>query len=313
MSSSRLLLPTDKELRSAAGFSVAARETVRQSPLSIIQRLHLDNAETPTAILKVTVSEMRHEAPVNRFASGLDIGATKVLAADSEATFPWLIQQDIGSAGGLAEPTLEDAGALLESLGEFHAKGSIPTELSAVPDRSLRWMVDNLDEVLSVIHPAVEKLVPRAPEFIADGHFERGLKRLAEIVSRIPLTVVHGDFDPGNIIFTRGRWRAIDWGLSHWNIPFVDLAHMLNHLAKENRSALIRRYFNTASDFGIDMPDDVEPLELANLGNSVHEAFFTWWHSLCISELGVPADTYAATLVKRYDNIRSRSPELQEF
>lgn len=317
MSASQIVLPADEAVAAATGFEVERRETVRKTGLSVVERLHVTGGPQATVVLKTTVPQVRHESAVHGFASGLEISAARLMASDSNAPFPWLVQEDLGAGEVSGEPQLEDIAAALEMLAEFHVKSMTAVALSDVPDRSLPWLVKNIDQVQPMVLQAVgDEPDPILKEFADERssvHFAAGLRRLAEIMSRLPVTVVHGDFDPGNLVFSRGRWRAIDWGLSHRNVPFVDVSHMLGHVPSKEQIPLVQRYLDAAARLGADLQADYEAWELYQHGNAAHDAFFTWWHSLCITRLGIPRENYAERLTERFMAIRNKSPELESF
>lgn len=317
MSKSAILVPTDDELEASSGLKVIGRELIRETALSFVQRLQVDDQQRPTVVLKVTVPELRHESAVHEFASGMEICGAKLIASNSEAPFPWLIQEDVGAETPAREFGLQDVAELLESLAEFHAM-SVTGEISgrspvAVSDRSLSWLVANYEDVEAVVEPAISLADPYQRLQQPNYHFAFGLDRLAKIVDRIPVTLVHGDFDPGNLVYSRGRWRAIDWGLSHWNIPFVDVSHMLQRFPTKEHLPLIQRYLDAAASYGLELKGDYQVWELDQHGNYAHDAFFTWWHSLCVTKLGMPVEAYADSLNSRYGKIRAKSPQLNNL
>ncbi len=310
-------MPSNDELEASSGFKVTGRELIRETALSIVQRIHVEDKIRSTFVLKVTVPELRHESAVHEFASGMEICGANLLASDSSVPFPWLIQEDVKAENPAREFRLQDVAELLESLAEFHAR-SVTREVTgrspvAVPDRSLSWLVANYEEVQAVVEPAIIAADPSRRLQQADHHFAFGLDRLAKIVDRIPVTLVHGDFDPGNLVYSRGRWRAIDWGLSHWNIPFVDVLHMLQRFPTREHLPLIQHYLESAASYGLEFDGDYQAWELFQHGNYAHDAFFTWWHSFSVTKLGMPVEPLAKSLGSRYEKIRARSPELEKF
>ncbi len=306
---------SDSELCGRVDADVISRMLISSTNISVVERIEFDGGRT--AILKTSVPELRHEAVVQRFARRTDIGAASVLTEDETAEFPWFLQEDIGENSSLDQISVEETGRLLESLAEFHAEAiASPDQLESVPDRSMNWMLENIDQVSATVHRALRMLDSRTgtekseSEGHIDAKFRNGIAMIAESVSSIPITVVHGDFDPGNMAFTRGQWRAVDWGLAHRNIPFVDIAHMVMRFPNESQLSLVERYVGALSLRGFPLPPEPNLMDLVHKANRAHEAFFVWWHSYCIAELGVPARVYEPVLLRRYASIRAQGDEI---
>jgi len=67
---------------------------------------------------------------------------------------------------------------------------------------------------------------------------------LAVQAERLPRTLVHGDFDTGNVVMiSEDRIAALDWGLAHCNVPLIDVAHMVGRFDAATSRSMAVRYF----------------------------------------------------------------------
>jgi aminoglycoside phosphotransferase (APT) family kinase protein len=63
-----------------------------------------------------------------------------------------------------------------------------------------------------------------------------------------PLTLVHGDFSPKNVLVHEGRLVLLDHEVIHWGDPSFDLGFGLTHLlSKANHVAAVRTEFASAA------------------------------------------------------------------
>ncbi len=293
--------PALEEVSERLGMTFTSREVVSDSGISVVERLRSDRS---SLILKTSVPELRHEAAVHHLADSLEIGGARLLASNSDAQFPWLVQEDLGEHNSSRLLARDEVGSALEALAEFHVKAANESDAQAdVPDRSPQWLVANLDQVANLVEGALKQTEAIDVQRSDIKQFRGGLSALSDATSRMPTTVIHGDFDPGNLAYSRGRWRAIDWGLSHRNSPFADVAHMVMRFPKLEQLPLVERYLEAANQFGADFREERDSWDLLQLGNAAHEAFFVWWHSYCIVRLGVRPETYAASLIQRFKRI----------
>ena len=100
--------------------------------------------------------------------------------------------------------------------------------------------------------------------------FERRVEGLAERFGEDSLTLIHGDFDPGNLhTLPSGEVTALDWGLCHISTSLADLAHMVERFNEPEQLALADRYLKSlGTDQGI------YPTDAVAWGALVHRTFF---------------------------------------
>ena len=102
--------------------------------------------------------------------------------------------------------------------------------------------------------------------------------------TQLKRTLVHGDFDVGNIFFKpteNGNLRnndkqitAIDWGLSHIDFPIVDLANLLNSLkniAENDRDSILESYLIIGRK---KFPKNFAMENFETIGMILHHLFF---------------------------------------
>lgn len=277
--------PSNDELCNAVDVSVANRSIVRQTNLSVVERIRWADDARPQQILKTNVPDLAHESHVHRIASSFQINAAKFQSDGVSNGYPWILIEDLGGNGESNEPSTHDIAEALAMLAEFHAATSLNNvDLSSIPDQSANWILDNQEEVIELTSEAFGQ----ATSHDIQSGIERlpsALSQIADSLSELPLCIVHGDFDPGNLIQARGKWRTLDWGLAHRNVPLVDVAHMVMRFDQDVRRNLISTYADSASEHGLDLRKFGDPVELTQAADLAHKAYFVWWHSHCIVNL----------------------------
>ena len=91
-------------------------------------------------------------------------------------------------------------------------------------------------------------------------------------------TLVHGDFDSGNLIINNENKNifAIDWGLAHIDLPMIDMAHLLNatDLKIDIRREIFEKYYLIAEKL---YPNDLSMQDVRNIGKVMHILYFIDW------------------------------------
>ncbi len=292
-------LPTTAELEAGIGRQVLKRVPIRDNGLSVTERIFFSGGEPGSAVLKTTVADLRAEADAHRKVSGLVINAARLFANSGDSDPPWLLIEDLGEASPNDEPTVEQIGDTLETLAQMHA---ISAEWSGFEDRSLQALLEPEIRLNDLAFRAIQSGGPATSETAVDA-LATGMALAARTLQDVPLRMVHGDLDPGNLFFTRGHWRAFDWGLAHLNVPLVDVAHMVMRFDEQIRSRLTRRYLGAISKAGLDLKVSGSISSLIEAANVAHMAFFIWWHSHCVVNLGIPPETYRTAIGDRLRQI----------
>ena len=295
--------PNSEELSRLIGAEVTHRETLRRTNLSVVERLRVPEFRDPYLILKTSVPELAHEAGVHRIASNFEINAAAIVVNGVTDGWPWLVIEDFGSRAPGVEPTPDEVGDALERLAEFHAKSMATVKSRSIaPDRTPGFLASHQSQLIELVENAFRSKDLTPPPL---QRLRPALTLISNSLANMPPCIVHGDFDPGNLVFTRDRWRAYDWGLSHWNIPLVDVAHMTMRFAEETRDQLIERYFRSARRHNLTLDQTLDPVELVKTTDLAHKAFFVWWHSYCVANLDSDASMLLPVIAQRIEDISS--------
>lgn len=105
------------------------------------------------------------------------------------------------------------------------------------------------------------------------------IKKSLTLLHGLRRTLVHGDFDIGNIFIRQDqndtmKIMAIDWGLSHIDLPIVDMANLLNSLNNlkiDTRNHILESYLSIAKK---EFPRNYTLNNFQDLGMMLHSLFF---------------------------------------
>ena len=146
-------------------------------------------------------------------------------------------------------------------LGELHLQSMQKIDYLKnqvqIPVYDVKWYMDNVDRIIFEIsrlsiHYSHPEYLPK--ELIST--LQRSVNKikyyLNEIIE-IPNTMVHGDFDSGNIIYFQkgkhtGNVKVLDWGHGHIGSPVIDIAHLFNSLGYfdyDRKIMLLAEYLKT--------------------------------------------------------------------
>ena len=154
---------------------------------------------------------------------------------------------------------------------------------------TLTEMFQRLDEDFDLVLPAG----------VREGVIRR-IMALSLQVDEFPRTLVHGDFDPGNVVMlAEDQVGALDWGLAQCGVPLIDVAHMVGRFDVPTRLSMTRCYLESLnlSVFALDSEEAV--LRLVTLGDLLHQAFFLWWHSRVVLNGWEDSETYRRAIWNR--------------
>jgi hypothetical protein len=240
---------------------VKDRETIDMNSFSSVEKIILSNDSV--YILKSVSEIMKSEISVHKYVNNYRINAPYFFYGKlSDSSDPrnkskcnYIIMEYISDYLHLYN-ILEDElyFEAVRLLGELHL-GSMQRmkklKESKIPEYSVQWYIDNISKIIfeisrfAIKHASPDSvLLPK--KLIADLHqkIPKIMEYLNEIAD-IPLSLVHGDFDSGNIIFFKkgthgGFVKAIDWGHGHIGSPLIDIAHLVNSLGYVNYDTKIK-------------------------------------------------------------------------
>jgi thiamine kinase-like enzyme len=218
------------------------RTLLHHWPLSRVERLTFRSEELPSIIFKAILPPLHSELNVyqdlfqdNRRWSPLFYGSVRV------GEEIWLFLEDTGQRTLHADPTPENLQRATATLAGLHvafgrevANGSLQHR-SHLPVRDYPSYISGAKQTLVLTRALVnKKLYPS----VTTRHLAK-LEAVVNMYDRVaialvgaPQTLVHGDFNPQNIIFDPvpggDRVFIIDWANSHIGAGLIDLVDLAN-------------------------------------------------------------------------------------
>ena len=285
--------PTDDEVATATGYKLQSRTLHRSAHLSTVEKgdIELKDASRRGVFIKTTRPTLAHEIKVYALLTRFDLptadllGTGRTLYGD-----PWMMLSAIGGN----PVTVEDETAIalaLDQLAEIHSHYlDQPDELRDIPQWSPAHLAKQADHTCEVLS-RYSATNPPSQSLLAE--YSQRLAAIAEMLQPLGTTLVHGDFDPGNLLCRANHSVAVlDWGLSHRSSPLIDLAHMVERFDEPKRASFCDDYLQR---LGIDIP----VATAVALGGLAHRAFFIWWHTTVIENGWAPATAYRDLIAQR--------------
>lgn len=188
--------------------------------------------------LKATASPNEHERELTKCLSSLCPDSLPVWIAEKPAWNAWLMKDEAGH-GGSQTPADVDIARQLRSAVTSMAKLQLRTigcenELFTAGANDQRTNVLRADAALlfSYLSEALEEHGPSDPNGISlqdlrniREAFESACDRLDS--AGCPATIIHGDMNRGNLLFSTSGCKFIDWSEGYIGFPFVTLQHIL--------------------------------------------------------------------------------------
>lgn len=289
---------TSQSLKSVSG--LIRRRMIHQSYFSQVERiiLELQQGERKSYILKSLSDPLKHEVINHRMVSNTDLVAARALASmyDERREHYWILMEDVEFRYLHEQPSLENLKATVEKLAHFHLN-FIPITSKIDKQRVLRhdhrWYLTEGERITRRIGFFSEKNIYKVDGRSMDGFnkFIQNLPIFISEVEKLPITLIHGDFDCGNVVLIKKdggneRIGAMDWGLSHIDLPLLDLAHLLSsvsvwHSEKRIREVM-RSYYNiVAPVMGLNEKFNSFCHKI-HLGEALHNLYFVDWFTECI-------------------------------
>ncbi|HJP30391.1 MAG TPA: aminoglycoside phosphotransferase family protein [Candidatus Latescibacteria bacterium] len=296
----RLTPPSNARIEAATGSAVSARSTIDQRDLSHLERLclHRSDADT-TAVLKTTCPALAHERRAYTLVQDHPICAAELIAAGdcSQLHDTWLLLSDVPGLP-FEDVTAVEAAQALADLGHMHRAFLGRSDLlTHLPRRDLPWLAEHADETVADLLQLVSSGDLELDEASIQAYRQRLLTSAARRRDD-PLTLMHGDFDPGNLVrLASGRFAALDWGLSHLNTPLVDLAHMAERFSPAQQHDLAERFLCITGLSGY------SPEEALTTGLVWHRAFFVRWHTRAAAKGWIAIETVKHSIEDRVEYI----------
>ena len=309
--------PSSAELNRVTGAFVTERCILRISDLSVVERVTFTkrpHAPPRAAILKTVLPALRHEPLVHRLASPFPICAAHVMASSDPNTLeadPWMLIEEVeDQIGGGTFTTQQVTQALVEiaRLHRYYILESSALNDDAIPRCDRAWL-ESLAERIPASFQILNQQYGLDISQEIQRRFHDHLVDLAGKLDGYALTLVHGDFDKGNLVLLNGgQVAALDWGLAHVNIPLVDLTHMVGSFDAATKLSVSSTYLDA-----LDLPDqfparsEESVLQFVALGDLVHKTFFIWWHSTIVVNGWVKPGRYLNAIQERVLSIASNN------
>ncbi len=272
--------PPDSAVAEACGLQVLKRRTLRRSALSAVERLTLSSTtgQVTEYILKTTRPELSHERRVYRLLKGFKLCPARLVGDGiTREGNPWFMMTPVDEVREIEETDVDAIEDSLRLLAEVHRHFIGTRDRAGVPQWDIAWIMSQWPdtwEVLTRLGSALD--LTGLDRSTLQAYGER-LHQLRESSRNFPITLVHGDFDPGNLVAARDGIGVLDWGLSHLNTPLIDLAHMVERFPNETRARLSRVYLDTVC-----LDVSMSEIDAVRTGGLIHRAFFVWWHTMMI-------------------------------
>ena len=285
-------------------YNISTRNTVREltkrefydtSLYSMLEFISFDNLDD-TFVLKTLKRPLRHEIAVHKFVNDYAINGAKLVAGYTSEFYNlhFIIMEFIKNIEPVynfdGHDLIEHYIELAQHLAYLHVntRGSIKKIIKDIPEFSHTFylnLLDKFSEKLPMLSKEIDNELYLTHDIIEE--FIASIEKIRISIlktSELRRTLVHGDFDVGNIFFkpttkngvlTKNNKQiiAIDLGLSHIDFPIVDLANLLNslHLSQSDREDLLQSYLIiTKSKF----PKNFALYNLETIGMILHHLFF---------------------------------------
>lgn len=173
----------------------------------------------------------------------LDLPAPELLHLERLEDAVVLVMTDVGGVTLEQNPTLEGFLAAAELLVELRSK---PVE--GVSDFGPVRLLDLLDRIRLGLAGGAHSLSGARSTAGLDRAVELAGPALAELHRAVPLSVVHGDFVPKNLVTDGSRWTAVDWPAAY-RAPHLGDLHTLLRDARTGGLAtdpVVARYVDAA-------------------------------------------------------------------
>ena len=294
--------PSDREVEEVISCRVTSRSAYRSTQLSTVETIDLtyDDGSRVPAFIKTTRPILSHEPTIYRLLESCDVNAAKFIGSGrTSSDDPWMV---VSAVSDSTEVSIEES-SIRQALGNlatvhsrYHASHE---ELSSVPRWDVEWLASEAPKTCDTL---LRHSAPDYHERLSEDHLAVYRERLCELANcsgQLGSTLVHGDFDPGNLaIQSNGAITVLDWGLSHQSTPLIDLAHMVERFDSPARARLAAHYLASLT-FDIALGEQ----EAVRLGGIIHRAFFIWWHTTVIGEGWATMSDYGDVIAERVRHV----------
>ena len=248
------------------------RELIDKNQFSCIEKITCNDSSV--FVIKTISNLMKSEIKVHQYVNSLRINAAYFFYGKSNVSRNNLNSKNVDAGTNFIimefvenyfhlYNILEDElyFEAVRLLGEMHLlsmqKIDYLKNQIQIPTYDVKWYLENVDRIVFEI--ARLSIHYQHPEYLPKDLISKLQRSVSKIkyflneISEIPNTLVHGDFDSGNIIFFQrgkqaGNVKVLDWGHGHIGPPVIDIAHLFNSLGYfdyERKIMLLAEYLKT--------------------------------------------------------------------
>ena len=295
---------------------IVKREQIDKNQFSCIEKITC--SDSSVFVLKSISNLMKSEIKVHQYVNSLRLNAPYFFYGKSgvggrDQSINYIIMEFLDNYLHLYN-ILEDElyYEAVRSLGEMHLhsmhKIDQLLEQIKIPIYDIPWYLENVDRIifeisrLSIHYPNPEYL---PMELISKLQRSAStIKSYLKEIKDIPNTLVHGDFDSGNLIFFQkgkhvGNVKVLDWGHGHIGPPVIDIAHLFNSLGYfdyDRKIVLLAEYLKACRPL---YSKNVEFSLLIIAGTIVHYLYHLNFKLKAISEGYVQPEFFIEQIHKR--------------
>lgn len=303
---------------------ITKREFYDTSLYSMLEFISFDNKDK-TYVLKTLKRPLKHEIVVHKFVNEYSINGAKFLSGYTSEFYNlhFIIMEfvkDIQPVYNFEDS--EQIGhycELAQHLSYLHtnARGSIKKELKNIPEFNHNFYLNLLDKFSEKL-PMLSKKINNEL-YLTHDIVEQFISSIEKIrisilkTTDLRRTLVHGDFDVGNIFFrpetkngtlTRNNRKimAIDWGLSHIDFPIVDIANLLHslNLNPDDREKVLQSYFLISKG---KFPKNFSLDNFETIGMILHHLFFIEFQLNTLETSSTNIDEYYEQIHHALENL----------
>ena len=290
--SNDFILKVYNQFSSKKAQRIIKREVYDYSLYSMLEFITFDASEEKY-VLKTLKGSVKHEIAIHRFVNDFSINGAKFIAGYSSdfLNLHFIIMEYMEEIQPVYNYDDKDLvhyyAELAQNLGTFHVKSNkfikkLKSDFSVTEfnENYYRNLIDKYIEKLPMLSVEIKNEL-----YLTNDIIEQFLQKSEQIkkafirMQNLHRTLVHGDFDIGNIFLrpsnnNRMQIVAIDWGLSHIDLPIVDMANLLNSLntlSNSDRSFILESYLRVAKK---KFPRNYSLHNFQALGMMLHRVFF---------------------------------------
>jgi hypothetical protein len=275
-----------KGLKKGIQFTVKSRRILDQNPYAILEVLDFVDIPAKSYILKSVVPAFRHEIAIHRYASNFKLNGAQFIFGHSADLLQFILMEKIDDLIPIHFIDPEESRPyfthLAQNLAKFHLESV--SKLSSFKTKGVsEYGVSEYLEIIKTIGFRIKRsseemdhpyYLPQ--ELILD--FLSSLRKVQKPLqsqSKGQLSLIHGDFDFGNIFVKNiNEICVLDWGMGRIDHPIIDIANLLNGLQSygvDFQSSILQAYLKTARPL-IDKKVEVSSLQF--IGTLMHLFFF---------------------------------------